>query len=67
MKAVNQSVGRAIRNIEDYAVIYLIDSRYSRPDIQQGLSGWIRKRLVRECGELDNAIKRTDSFFRGHA
>ena len=27
MKGVNQSVGRAIRHIKDYALIYLVDNK----------------------------------------
>lgn len=46
MKAVNQSIGRSIRHIGDYATILLIDSRYNKPSIQSKLPQWIRKRLV---------------------
>ncbi|KAG7758995.1 hypothetical protein KL911_000132 [Ogataea haglerorum] len=62
MKAVNQSVGRAIRNIRDYSVIYLIDVRYGRPHIQQKLSGWIKKR-IEHGGEVSEVIKQTKRFF----
>ncbi|KAM8971856.1 ATP-dependent DNA helicase DDX11 [Pelodytes ibericus] len=42
MKAVNQSIGRAIRHRGDYASIVLLDHRYSRPAILGKLPQWIR-------------------------
>ncbi|KAJ8245621.1 hypothetical protein GJAV_G00272710 [Gymnothorax javanicus] len=42
MKAVNQSIGRAIRHRGDYACILLLDHRYSRPATLHKLPGWIR-------------------------
>ncbi|XP_036376372.1 ATP-dependent DNA helicase DDX11 isoform X2 [Megalops cyprinoides] len=42
MKAVNQSIGRAIRHRGDYACIVLLDRRYSRPATLQKLPEWIR-------------------------
>nr|XP_015208707.1 PREDICTED: probable ATP-dependent RNA helicase DDX11 [Lepisosteus oculatus] len=42
MKAVNQSIGRAIRHRGDYASIVLLDQRYSRPAIMAKLPNWIR-------------------------
>lgn len=48
MKAVNQSVGRSIRNRNDYAAIYLVDQRFGSAKIQNKLSEWVRKRLVKE-------------------
>ena len=42
MKAVNQSIGRAIRHKGDYASIVLLDHRYSRASIKNQLPGWIR-------------------------
>ncbi|XP_069484673.1 ATP-dependent DNA helicase DDX11 isoform X2 [Ambystoma mexicanum] len=42
MKAVNQSIGRAIRHRGDYASIVLLDNRYSRPAIYKKLPEWIR-------------------------
>ncbi|XP_043943552.1 ATP-dependent DNA helicase DDX11 [Protopterus annectens] len=42
MKAVNQSIGRAIRHQKDYASIVLLDHRYSRPGVLQKLPGWIK-------------------------
>ncbi|XP_046889666.1 ATP-dependent DNA helicase DDX11 isoform X2 [Hypomesus transpacificus] len=42
MKAVNQSIGRAIRHRDDYACIVLCDRRYSRPATLAKLPSWIR-------------------------
>ncbi|MEE6478112.1 hypothetical protein FKM82_011742, partial [Ascaphus truei] len=42
MKAVNQSIGRAIRHSGDYASIVLLDHRFSRPAILRKLPHWIR-------------------------
>jgi chromosome transmission fidelity protein 1 len=46
MRAVNQSIGRAIRHKNDYACIVLLDERYSSPRIRSKLPGWIADRLV---------------------
>lgn len=45
MRAVNQSIGRSIRHIKDYSVIYLIDQRFLLPRIQNKLSGWVKERI----------------------
>ena len=45
MKAVNQSIGRAIRHKDDYAAIVLLDHRYLRPAIGSKLPHWINQRL----------------------
>ncbi|KAM8861766.1 ATP-dependent DNA helicase DDX11 isoform 7-T7 [Synchiropus picturatus] len=44
MKAVNQSIGRAIRHRGDYSSIVLCDHRYSRPATLSKLPGWIKQR-----------------------
>ncbi|NXC93061.1 DDX11 helicase, partial [Certhia familiaris] len=44
MKAVNQSIGRAIRHQRDFASILLLDHRYARPAIFNKLPQWIRER-----------------------
>ena len=44
-KAVNQSIGRAIRHSKDYAVLVLADFRYARPSSLSSLPGWIARRL----------------------
>ncbi|KAJ0310301.1 hypothetical protein Brms1b_008760 [Colletotrichum noveboracense] len=47
MRAVNQSIGRAIRHQGDYAAIVLVDRRYGSDRIRGKLPGWIR-------GGMDN-------------
>ncbi|XP_059916105.1 ATP-dependent DNA helicase DDX11 isoform X2 [Gadus macrocephalus] len=42
MRAVNQSIGRAIRHRGDYSSIVLCDRRYSRPATVAKLPEWIR-------------------------
>ncbi|RDY04748.1 ATP-dependent DNA helicase DDX11, partial [Mucuna pruriens] len=53
MKAVNQSIGRAIRHINDYAAILLVDTRYASDSSKRSfahpvtkLPKWIKDRLV---------------------
>ncbi|KAI9871916.1 MAG: ATP-dependent DNA helicase chl1 [Pleopsidium flavum] len=46
MRAVNQSIGRAIRHQNDYASILLLDRRYDTERIKDKLPGWIRQGLV---------------------
>jgi chromosome transmission fidelity protein 1 len=44
IRAVNQSVGRAIRHANDYAAIVLIDQRYTNDSrIWSGLPHWLKK------------------------
>ncbi|XP_074213512.1 ATP-dependent DNA helicase DDX11 [Camelus bactrianus] len=45
MKAVNQSIGRAIRHQKDFASIVLLDHRYARPPVLAKLPAWIRDRV----------------------
>lgn len=51
MRAVNQSIGRAIRHQKDYASIVMLDRRYNTPRICGKLPGWIRKGLVEDAGQ----------------
>ena len=62
MKAVNQSVGRAIRHAKDYACIFLIDNRYLNNSIQQKLSHWVRKRIMHQK-KTEDILEETSSFF----
>ncbi|KAJ2771240.1 DEAD H (Asp-Glu-Ala-Asp His) box helicase 11 [Coemansia linderi] len=41
MRAVNQSIGRAIRHRNDYAAIVFLDARYAEPRIARKLPTWI--------------------------
>lgn len=47
MKAVNQSIGRAIRHSGDYATILLLDRRYSRVSTVNKLPTWISQHLIK--------------------
>ncbi|KAL1138858.1 hypothetical protein AAG570_008920 [Ranatra chinensis] len=45
MKAVNQSIGRAVRHIGDYAAMLLVDHRYAKENICKQLPTWIAESL----------------------
>jgi chromosome transmission fidelity protein 1 len=51
MRAVNQSIGRAIRHKGDYASILLLDRRYKTPRVESKLPAWIRQGM--EKGQKD--------------
>ncbi|XP_069759358.1 ATP-dependent DNA helicase DDX11-like isoform X3 [Narcine bancroftii] len=63
MKAVNQSIGRAIRHREDYASIVLLDHRYTQPRILSKLPGWIRGQTRTEVS-FGPALGTIGKFFR---
>ena len=64
-KAVNQSVGRAIRHANDYAAILLVDQRFSRPSQQNLLPDWIKKHSV-VCQNFGQAVGALGKFFSHH-
>ncbi|KAI9783641.1 MAG: ATP-dependent DNA helicase chl1 [Candelina submexicana] len=66
MRAVNQSIGRAIRHQNDYASIILMDKRYSSDRIQGKLPGWIRGSVVRDADTkpFTAIMSNLSSFFR---
>uniref|UniRef100_A0ACD5U795 Uncharacterized protein n=2 Tax=Avena sativa TaxID=4498 RepID=A0ACD5U795_AVESA len=70
MKAVNQSIGRAIRHVNDYAAMLLVDSRYSYTSSSRSFScpaeklpQWIKTRLTcsQNYGEVHRLLLR---FFK---
>ncbi|KAG8888047.1 ATP-dependent DNA helicase chl1 [Tulasnella sp. 332] len=64
MKAVNQSIGRAIRHRGDWAGLILIDSRYASARIRAKLPGWIGKDVI-VADKFGSAMKELGSFYRG--
>ena len=44
IKAVNQSIGRLIRNSKDYGAVLLIDQRYDKSEFKPFISKWIREK-----------------------
>lgn len=67
MRAVNQSIGRAIRHRGDYAAIVLLDKRYTSERIRKKLPGWIQGGLQMDSQEkgLGGIMGALASFFRG--
>ena len=69
LRAVNQSVGRAIRHKDDYAAIILVDRRYGNEGTRGKLSGWVKENFKEECtskgvGEMMGGLS---AFFRGRS
>ncbi|KAF9874331.1 DNA repair helicase [Colletotrichum karsti] len=66
MRAVNQSIGRAIRHQGDYAAIVLVDRRYGTDRIRKKLPGWIRGGMDGDSHEkgLPQLMGAMSGFFR---
>ncbi|KAK0668421.1 putative ATP-dependent RNA helicase [Cercophora samala] len=70
MRAVNQSIGRAVRHRGDWSGIVLVDRRYGMERVRGKLPGWIRKGMKGEG--VDNRgvaglMGGLGAFFRGKA
>ena len=66
LKAVNQSIGRAIRHKNDYAALLLVDQRYATERIASKLPGWIRER-TRNAETFGVVQQQLGAFFRARA
>ncbi|KAL7603756.1 hypothetical protein Lser_V15G18180 [Lactuca serriola] len=73
MKAVNQSIGRAIRHINDYAAILLVDTRYTTDSMKKSLShptnklpNWIKDRLNCNRKNYGEVHRLLHQFFKFH-
>ncbi|XP_020535300.1 ATP-dependent DNA helicase DDX11 isoform X2 [Jatropha curcas] len=71
MKAVNQSIGRAIRHINDYAAILLVDMRYASASSKRSFSHptnklpqWIKDCLVSATTSYGEVHKLLHQFFK---
>lgn len=62
MRAVNQSIGRAIRHIKDYSNIILIDSRWSSK-IRTKLPDWILSGNIHNC-DYSTSVLKIRNFFK---
>lgn len=63
MRAVNQSIGRAIRHKNDWASLILIDSRYSSEKVRSKLPKWINTDLS-VSQSFGQAIKSLGEFYK---
>jgi chromosome transmission fidelity protein 1 len=69
LRAVNQSVGRAIRHAHDYAAVVMMDVRYKSDDaVARGLPSWLTDSTPTwrsQRTDLDAVLGRIDAFFDG--
>ncbi|XP_013190361.1 ATP-dependent DNA helicase DDX11 [Amyelois transitella] len=65
MKAVNQCIGRAVRHINDYASVLLVDERYSRTQTINSLPSFVQRSLVSNCN-FGNTMGNIVKFFARH-
>jgi chromosome transmission fidelity protein 1 len=64
MRQVNQAIGRCIRHAADYAVVVLLDRRYTMPATQQGLPRWMHPSIARDIdGKFGAAFRAVRGFF----
>lgn len=61
-RAVNQAIGRIIRNRWDYGAVVFLDSRYTRPTVKGELSKWIRNQIY-EVDTVHDFVPSLMDFF----
>lgn len=62
-RAVNQAIGRVIRNRTDYGAVLLLDSRFEQIRNQEGLSRWVRPHIRSHSG-IGEVIRNLVAFYR---
>jgi Rad3-related DNA helicase len=45
VRAINQGIGRLIRTPDDFGSVFLLDSRFMKPDIEGQIASWARMNL----------------------
>ena len=61
-RAVNQSIGRAIRHAGDWAAIVLLDVRYQQPSKRRQLPHWLGGDRVRVVSGFGGVMKELSVF-----
>ena len=65
MLNVNQSLGRVIRNKNDYGVMICIDERFKDPSIKRMFSNWINKNMqIRFLIDNDKYFEEINKFYK---
>jgi regulator of telomere elongation helicase 1 len=62
-RAVNQAIGRVIRNASDYGAVLLLDNRFEQPANQNGLSMWLRPHIQKDEG-FGRTVNVLSKFFK---
>jgi regulator of telomere elongation helicase 1 len=62
-RAVNQAIGRVIRNRKDYGAVLLLDSRFGARANSNGLSKWLRPHVKSDEG-FGRAISSLSQFYK---
>ena len=62
-RAVNQAIGRVIRNRNDYGAVLLMDNRYGQLANQNGLSKWLRPHIQPDQG-FGTMVRTLAQFYR---
>ena len=63
MRSVNQGLGRVIRHINDYGMIFLLDERYEQQRLKKLLPGWSLTNME-IYDDFQNLTTKMGVFFR---